>query len=218
MIDGCRQQITAEDADRIADILCTSKADRAPLIDLLRTDPGIRDDILDDPKLIGAVMEIEDKSWLSPSLYFYIGIRHYLVRHDLKDRDLADYLGTMCVHFLFQTNWTSKAYMMHPETYIEQIIDSLSDETARENWDKVWCLHSHLGHYLLFFTGLLPRIVKSYEVNGGLPMSTYERIGKMHFGKAAGFEIRNADFYRSLHDHFTTIRECLNELTTGPFL
>jgi hypothetical protein len=218
MIDGSRQQIAAEDASRIADILCTTETDRAPLIDLLRTSPDIRDDILDDPKLVGAIMEITDKTLLSPLLYFYVGIRHYLCKRALNNRDLADYLSTMCVHFLYKTSWRSESQMMCPERYIEQVIELLSKESAEENWDKVWCLHSHLGHYILFFTGLLPRIVKTSEVNGGPSLSSYENIGRDHFNKASTFEIKDAGVYRKLHDHFTEIRECLNELSTSPFL
>jgi hypothetical protein len=218
MIDTCRTQIVEEDASVIADILCTTEKDREPLLDLLRTDPGIRDDILDDPRLVSAVMEISDKSTLSPRLYFYIGIRHFLCKRQLNDKDLADYLSTMCTHFLFDTAWGTNNPMMHPDAYINRVVDILADAVDDEDWNRAWCLHSHLGHYLLFFTGLLPKVLVHLGKHSGMPTDKYESIGRHHFKQASNFDVPRADYCAKLHREFPTIRKCLNELSISSFL
>lgn len=202
----------------IAGILCTNEKDRAPLLDLLRTESDIRDDILDDPRLVHAFMEIVDKSNLSPRLYFYIGLRHVLCQKKLNDRDLADYLSTMCIHFLFDVPWGTDNPMMHPDTYVNRVVDVLADAVEAEDWNKAWCLHSHLGHYLLFFTGLLPKVLVSLGKHRGVPTDRYESIGRHHFEQASNFDVPSADYCSKLHREFPTIRRCLNELSISSFL
>jgi len=218
MIDSCRKQIAEEDADAIADILCNDEKDRAPLLDLLRNTPDIRDDVLDDPRLVASVMEIADKSTLPPRLYFYVGVRHFLSKKGMNDRELADYLSTMCIHFLFHTPWGTDNPMMHPDLYISRVVEVLSDAVETEDWNKAHCLHSHLGHYLLFFTGLLHKVLKSMIRQGGRPMENYEEIGRAHFKHASNFDVPIADLYEKLHKDFPTIRLCLNELSISSFL
>ena len=218
MIDSCRKQIVEEDAGLIADILCTVETDREFLLDLLQTAPDLRDDVLDDPKLVGAIMEEVDKSSISPRLYLYIGLRHFLCKQGLNDRELADYLSTMCVHFLFNTPWGTNNPMMRPDTYVNRVVDILADVTAREDWSRAWCLHSHLGHYLLFFTGLLPQVLHALELQGSLPHDSYETVAKYHFKQASNFDVPGAPICDKLHAHFSSIKKCLNELSISSFL
>lgn len=218
MIDNCRKQIVAEDSEAIADILCHNEADRAPLLGLLRDEPDIRDDVLDDPRLVSAVMEIDDKSTLSPRLYFYIGIRHFLCKKGMNDKELADYLSSMCIHFLFSTRWNENNPMIRPDFYIDRVVDILMRATEQKDWAKAWCLHSHLGHYILFFTGLLPNVLLALGSRKCVSRDSYEEIGRHHFKQASYFDVPSAKYCARLHKNFPEIRDCLNQLSISSFL
>jgi len=218
MFDTCRKNIEINDLSYIADILCSTQEDKQGLYKLFREDTDIRDDVLDNPNLSHVIMETEDKGNISPNLFMYVGLRHSLRKRGIYDRDLTDYVASMCIHFMFDMSWKQGSILMTPQDYLTSLEQTLLREEAAEKWERVWCLHAHIGHYILFFTGLLPNVILNKMLDGEPSISHYEFQGSSHFARASKFPLKKEQFFKTLETRFTELRTSLNELATGPFM
>ena len=91
---NCRIQFSAEDIEFILGVLGTQVGSEEALRQLL-ADPEARDLILDDERLLRAVLERNQCLRISTHFYFYILVRHSLQRSNLKDRSITDYVASV---------------------------------------------------------------------------------------------------------------------------
>jgi len=95
---NCRVQFAAEDIEFIVSVLGAKIGDASCLVKLL-TDEESRDQILDDPALMHALLERGGCLRVSTRFYFYILVRHVFLRADIKDRAVADYVAELLAEF-----------------------------------------------------------------------------------------------------------------------
>src|ERR1051325_487022 len=89
---NCRIQFTADDIAFILGVLRPG-VDNAECLIRLLADEETRDLVLDDEKLLHAVLEHTNCLRVSPHLYFYILVRQVFRRNGLEERAVADYIA-----------------------------------------------------------------------------------------------------------------------------
>ena len=181
--------------------------------DLLR-DQGL-DALLDDPRLIAAVLEAPLGGRASPSLFFYVVVRHALRGVGENDRILADYVAAILLHFGFRDR-ASRVSEVDDEEY-DTLAGLLSDVEGPDP-RRDFLVRAHLGNYALWMSGLYPDLIEHRRWRrGGPALGYYEDLGRRGFQLAADHRLARehglAPLYTDAADRFPQLRIALNRLS-----
>src|ERR1022692_4453442 len=86
---NCRARFTAADFDFVVRTLARSATDHVSLVDLL-SDSETRDSVLDNPRLVNAILSNAGHLQISSQFYFYVLARHVLRQAGMVDRKLCE--------------------------------------------------------------------------------------------------------------------------------
>ncbi|GEM_PF-4881829 len=161
---NCRTRLSAEDFAFIQSSLGKSKRDGAALGALL-LDPEVLDSILDQEMLFQAVQDRAQTLEISPQLYFYLLVRQTLLKANIDDKELADYVASLLVDFTREDR-QSKSFpeLKAPLRYLVDIVT----EIEKADYYHRFFLYAHLGNQTLFLSGLF-LIIFGIENNVGPP-------------------------------------------------
>ena len=95
---NCRERFTASDFDFVVRTLARSPTDQVSLVDLL-SDSETRDSVLDNPRLVEAILCNAGHLSISSHFYFYVLARHVLRQAGITDRKLCDYVASLLETF-----------------------------------------------------------------------------------------------------------------------
>src|SRR3954471_21826962 len=95
---NCRERFTGADFDFVVRTLARSPTESVSLIDLL-SDSETRDAVLDNPRLVDAILSNPTHLRISSHFYFYVLTRHVLQQAGIGDRKLCDYIGSLLEAF-----------------------------------------------------------------------------------------------------------------------
>jgi hypothetical protein len=211
----CRYQFTPTDYEFIAGILpMGSVPDPRRLLRLLE-DGDSFDKLLDHPRLFRAVLDLKGCLPVSLRCYFYVLVRHALLRLDIKDRDVADYVAELLSEFAAHQRWrTSPASEPHPMEYLHEMIASLD----RCEGEKRFEMQAHIGNYALFLAGIFPNyLARRVERRAAPGVSFYEEMGSAHFRLAGAHDLARRmeleSVFQTLGDAFHVTRLALNHLS-----
>ena len=148
----------------------------------------------------------------SETLFFYILVRHTLLRAGCDDREVADYLAAVLLAFgkrdrAWRVDWNDDQQHRY-------MVDILQDLAATEG-DRRFKVLAHLGNHALWLAGLYPDYIAARRLRrGGPDVSYYEALGRRGFGQASDHAL--ADHYglegvfRVAAERFATLRHALN--------
>lgn len=176
-----------------------------------RIDEEGADSILDDPRVLNALLTHPDAS-APTSLVFYVLVRHALLEVGIKDRGTADYVASLLVAF----GREGRAYRVSETTTLEYhyLVDMVA-RLASADRREAFLLRSHLGNFSLWLSGLFPDYLEARARRKGSPsISYYERMGTTGYHLAAKSpEATTLGLDRILGevgDHFAGVRSALN--------
>lgn len=208
-----RVRLTAADIDFIVSHLSRQPGSADHLTRLL-ADEEARDLILDDERLLQAVLEHRGCLPISGHFYFYILVRHTFRRSGLKDRALADYVASVLAEFS-AIHRLSCQVRGRPES-MTYFVDMLA---ALQNVDDTtsFFIRAHIGNHSLFLSGVFPdRLRHRAETRGAPGLSYYEGLGRANFKVAGDHRLArqyNLDgIFGALADRFQETRRALNDL------
>ena len=209
---NCRDRFTAADFDFVVRTLGRSESDAISLVTLL-TDADARDAVLDDPKLVAAVLEPAAALSISPQLYFYILIRHVLKETGLNDRTVSDYVASLLENFSQTARMQSPAHgHAGPIQYLSDMLIALRNASPVQSF----LIRAHVGNYSLFITGIFHETVQSRSQRGGPDVSFYEEMGRANYKAAATHYVARSaaltDIYDQLAAGFRDVRLALNRV------
>ena len=213
-----RQSLTRADAQLALRLIARgSAAELARAEDALR-DAGI-DALLDDPRLVTALVESRQGAHVSLALFTYVVTRHALRALGETDRVLADYLAAIVVHFGVRDRAT-RVGAADDETYatLAEIAEDLDDADAR----RAFLVRAHLGNYALWMSGLFPDHIESRRWRRGGPgLDYYEELGRRGFRLAADHRLAEqhglAPLYATAAERFALLRVALNRVSDRYF-
>ncbi len=202
---NCRVQFTAEDIDFLIATLGRGAGDPDCLTRLL-ADEDTRDLILDDERLLRALLEHRGCLGVSARLYFYVLVRQVLRRTGITERAVTDYVAEVLAEFS-ETERTRLRVPGQPEP-LEYFFEMLAALQTADDQTR-FHIRAHIGNQSLFMSGIFPDRIRARAERKGFPdLSYYESLGQASF-RAAG-DHRLARKYE-LNDVFSTLSERFHE-------
>ncbi len=208
---NCRARFTAADFDFVVHTLARSQSDCVSLVDLL-SDSETRDSVLDNPRLVDAILSNAGHLRISSQFYFYVLARHVLKQAGIIDRKLSDYIGSLLETF-------SRANVQAPHTSDERVHQYISDmliALSRATPEQAFLLRAHVGNYSLFVSGIFHENAQRRSARGGPNLAFYEQIGSRNYEIVADDPTAKRcelnDVFEGLADRFHDVRVALNHL------
>ncbi len=210
---NCRARFTAADFQFIVRTLARSPNDDVSLVDLLG-DEETRDAVLDQPRLIEAILSQGEQLAISSAFYFYVLARHVLRRAQITDRKLCDYVASLLETF----SRASGLRAPHPsgdrgQQYLSDMLIALS----RANIEQTFLLRAHVGNYSLFVSGIFHENAQRRSRRGAPDLEFYEKIGRTNYQLVASHSTARRcelnEVFEELADRFHEVRLALNHLS-----
>ncbi|HET7231584.1 MAG TPA: hypothetical protein VFJ16_16360 [Longimicrobium sp.] len=177
------------------------------------------DALMDDVRVLHALMRRDGLSGAPVPLVFYLLVRHALLQRDLHDRQLADYTAAVLLDF----GMAGRAGRVdggegEPFAYLADILGAIE----RARGEREFLLRVHLGNYALWLAGLFPdHITHRVRRRAAPPISYYDAMGASGFRGAAASEIALrhglGDVFLTAADRFADVRSALNSLSDDVF-
>lgn len=178
-----------------------------------RPDEGL-DARLDRPEL-AASLAAAPVPGPSPSLFFYVLVRHALRAHGVEDRRVADY----CAALLREFGVRDRAERVAPvDDHRHRYLVDIVADIAASHGERQFRVLVHLGNFALWTAGVFPAWVTSRrERRGGPGLSYYDALGTRGFAEASDHRLATRvgldDVYRTTAERFSDVRSALNDLS-----
>ena len=210
---NCRERFTAADFDFVVRTLARSQTDHVSLVDLL-SDAETRDCVLDNPRLVDAILSNAGQLRISSHFYFYVLARHVLRDVGITDRKLCDYVASLLETF-------SRANGLHAphltaETgrqYVSDMLIALTRATA----EQAFLLRAHVGNYSLFLSGIFhentQRRSRGARPTWHFTSKSAEPIISSSRPTPTARRCELSDVYEGLAERFHEVRLALNRLS-----
>jgi hypothetical protein len=210
---NCRARFTAADFDFVVRTLARSPTDHVSLVDLL-SDGQTRDSVLDNPRLVDAILSNPGHLQISSQFYFYVLARHVFQQAGIGDRKLCDYVASLLEVF-------SRASLLRsPDVSADSVMQYISDvliALQRVTPEQAFLLRAHVGNYSLFVSGIFHENTQRRSLRGGPNMRFFEQIGRTNYQLLASHATARRceldDVFESLADRFRDVRLALNRLS-----
>jgi len=210
---NCRERFTAEDFDFVVRTLARSRTDHVSLADLL-SDAETRDSVLDNPRLVDAILSNGGQLCISSHFYFYVLARHVLRDGGINDRKLCDYVASLLETFS-RVNGLHSPHVSedHGRQYVSDMLIALTRATP----EQAFFLRAHVGNYSLFLTGIFHENTQRRSLRGAPDLAFYEQIGRTNYQLVASHATARrcelSAVYEELADRFRAVRLALNRLS-----
>ena len=211
---NCRVQFTAEDVDFIIATLGRGTGDHDCLVRLL-ADEDTRDLILDDERLLRALLEHRSCLRVSARLYFYVLVRQVLRRSGITERTVTDYVAEVLAEFSESERSRLRVPgQPEPLDYFFEMLAAL--QTADDH--TRFHIRAHIGNQSLFMSGIFPDRIRARAERKGFPdLGYYESLGQANFRAASDHRLARKhglnDVFATLSERFHETRLALNDMT-----
>jgi hypothetical protein len=224
---NCRERFTAADFEFVVRTLARSQTDHVSLVDLL-SDSEARDSVLDNPRLIDAILSNAGHLAISSQFYFYVLARHVLRQAGINDRKLCDYVASLLETFSRinglnapQTTEASSPSHAAAANTAHQYISDLLIALTRATAEQAFLLRAHIGNYSLFISGIFHECAQRRSLRGAPDLHFYEQVGRTNYqlvsSHATARRCELSDVYEELADRFREVRLALNQLSEQLF-
>ncbi len=151
----------------------------------------------------------------SPSLLFYVLVRHSLLDVGIEDRTVADYFAAVVREFGVRQRSTRVDDVDDQDHHY--LVDILAD-LAVSTGDRQFKVSVHLGNYALWLSGLFPERIAARRLRrGGPDLDYYESLGGRGYAEASEHRLaeRNGleDVLRIAAEQAHQIRIALNRVS-----
>ncbi|HEU5218780.1 MAG TPA: hypothetical protein VFU23_08970 [Gemmatimonadales bacterium] len=151
----------------------------------------------------------------SPSLLFYVLVRHSFLDVGVDDPTVADYFAALLREFGHRSRATRVDDVDDQDhRYLVDILADLSGSTGARQFK----VSVHLGNYALWLAGLFPERVAAQRIRrGGPDLSYYESLGGRGYAEASEHRLAERsgleDVLRTAADRVHDVRVALNRVS-----
>jgi hypothetical protein len=209
-----RHRLTRNDAQLAMRLIARGDERELEQCEAALRDRGI-DALLDDPRLIGALMNAPQGACSSFPLFAYVAVRHALHEAGEDNRALADYMAAVLIAFGTKGR-AERVADSDDERYdtLAALIGDANDPDAKRSF----LVRAHLGNYALWLAGLFPDSISHRRWRkGGPDLDYYDEMGKRGFQLAADHRLAEQHGLRTLYAmaalRFETMRCALNNVS-----
>jgi hypothetical protein len=173
------------------------------------------DPLLDDPRLLEGLLASRQGAHASLPLFSYVVVRHALRRSAVEDRQVADYVASILLHFGLRQR--ARQIAEHDDATYDTL-SALCEEIEGVDATRSFLARQHLGNYALWLSGLFPdHIEQKHWRRGGPDLGYYEEMGQRGFRLAADHRLANehglAPLFETAAEHFPALRVALNRVS-----
>lgn len=213
-----RSKLTRDDAQFAVQLIGHAGAAAAAEADTALHAHGI-DTVLDDPRLLSALLHHAPGAHASAPLFAYVVVRHACIAAGEDDRVLADYAASLLLHFGLRDR-SHRIAAADDDTF-----DTLAELSAlmdAPDARRAFLARQHLGNYALWQAGLFPDFVERRRYRrGGPDLEYYEAMGRRGYEAAARHRLADeygvGALFMRVAEHFPLLRVALNRISDSIF-
>jgi hypothetical protein len=174
-----------------------------------------RDRVLDRREVVSYLMSASLPG-PSPSLLFYVLVRHALLDVGVDDPVVADYFASLLREFGIRQRATRVDDVDDQDhRYLVDILADLSASTG----ERQFKVSVHLGNYALWLSGIFPERIAAQQLRrGGPDVSYYETLGGRGYAEAAEHHLAERrgldDVLRTASERVRDVRLALNDVSS----
>lgn len=218
ILANVRQRLTREDAQLALRLVASGSGDEYSSAETALRESGI-DSLLDDPRLLAALLANSQAAHASLPLFTYVLVRHALTDTGERDRAIADFVTSIVLQF----GARDRAHRIRE--YDDQMYDTLAALVAdAEGGDatRVFLVRAHLGNYALWLAGLFPDHIESRRHRrGGPDLEYFDEMGRRGYLLAANHQLAAehglTGLFETVADRFGRLRVALNRVSDRVF-
>lgn len=214
IVANVRARLTREDARLALALLAQTGRDAAEEGETLLRDQGINA-LLDDPRVLRALLASRQGAHASLPLFVYVVARHAMLQSGEDDVMLADYAASILLHFGLRERATRIA---DADDEVYDTLGALIGAVNGPDAQRTFLVRAHLGNYALWLAGLYPDFIERRRFRrGGPDLDYYDEMGRRGFRLAADHRLAtqhglSALFARAA-DRFPVMRVALNRVS-----
>lgn len=214
LLGNVRASLTRDDAQLALRLLAQGEAGALEAAEVRLREQGI-DALLDDPRLLPAIIESRIGMQVSVRLLWYVVVRRALCRVGEEDRALADYVAAILLHFGARGR---AERISESDDQVYATLAELLGEVDTPDARRSFLVRQHLGNYALWSAGMFPdRIEHKRWRRGGPDLDYYEEMGRRGFSLAAEHRLAQEHgldaLLRVAASRFAALRLALNEVS-----
>ena len=214
LLANVRHRLDRDDAQLALRLLGRESLESAEAAETTLRERGI-DALLDDPRLLRALLAPGAGMNASYPLFSYVVVRHALRRAGEDDRGLADYVASILLHFGLRER-ASRIADTDDECYttLAELLEDADDSDPQRSF----LVRQHLGNYALWLSGLFPDFIEHRRWRrGGPDLDYYEQLGRRGFQLAAEHRVAAdhglATLFATAATKFPLLRAALNAVS-----
>ena len=186
IVGTVRRRLGRQDAQLALRLISNDRSDDRRQLEGRLADQGL-DALLDDPRLLGALLRTPSGAQASLPLFCYVVVRQALRAAGEDDRALADLAAAIVLQFGVRDR-AHRIAEGDDEVYTT-LADLLAD-VDRGDARRNFLVRLHLGHYALWLSGLFPdRVEERRWRRGGPDLDYYEEMGRRGYQLAANHQL-----------------------------
>jgi hypothetical protein len=214
IVANVRRSLTRDDAQLAVRLIGRGSADAQSAAEGVLREDGI-DGLLDDPSLLGALMEHPLGARASLPLFCYVVVRNALRQNGETDRSMADYTAAIVLHFGAR-DAAHRIGAADDERY--DTLAALLRDAESADARRAFLVRAHLGNYALWLSGLFPDHIEHRRWRrGGPDLDYYEAMGRRGFQLAADHRLAHdygmAALFQCAAERFGRLRAALNAVS-----
>ncbi len=214
MLGNTRVLLKREDAQLAIALIARRTGEEPERIEERLRDEGI-DAILDDPRLVAALLEHPLGANASLPLFCSAIVRQALRNVGETDRALADYVAAVLIHF------SGRGRANRVADYDDEEYDTLAALVAALDGPdprRAFLVRMHLGNFALWLGGLYPDWIEHRRWRrGGPDVDYYDDMGSRGFRLAADHRLAQehglSPLFRTAAERFVSLRLALNGIS-----
>lgn len=199
-----RSRITAQDVHLLASCLGTDPARLSSL------------DAVLDRREVATFLLSATLPGPSPSLLFYVLVRHSLLDVGVADPTVADYFAALLREF--GSRMRSRRVDDVDDQEHHYLVDILADLSSARG-DRQFKVSVHLGNYALWLSGIFPERIAAQRIRrGGPDVAYYENLGGRGYAEASEHQLAERsgleEVLRTAAERVHEVRVALNRVST----
>lgn len=214
IVANLRHSLARDDAQLALRLMARGSDRELEQLERALREEGI-DAILDDPRLLDALLETPRGAHASLALFTYVVVRNALRRLGEADRTIADYLASVVVEF----GRRDRARRVSPVD--DEVYDTLArllEDAEGPDPRRTLLVRAHLGNYALWLSGLFPDHIEHRRARrGGPDLDYYELLGRRGYRLAAGHRLAAEEgvalLFSSAAERFAVMRAALHDVS-----
>jgi hypothetical protein len=218
ILANVRQQLTRDDAQFALRLLARGSTSEFEKAESDLRDRGI-DALLDDPRLLRALLDAPQAAYASLPLFAYVVVRNALREVRETDRGIADYVASIVIHYGMRER-AQRVSETDDEVY--DTLSALLGDVDRGDPTRTFLVRAHLGNYALWLSGLYPDFIEHRRWRrGGPDMGYFDELGRRGYELAAQHRLAAQygmdDLYAAAAERFPKLRLALNRVSDSLF-